>query len=566
MSAPVRVYSGTDVHRILDELDEAIGTRDHRIFQRAGHLVVVRGILAEDAKRLKVAFAPDDLILAPLKRETLLPSITEHVEYGCDVPDEERGQKWKAAVPNQDVTSSFLGKRYWAHIRPIRAVSKTPIPHLDGTIATDGYDRETRTLVASNIDLPELPAKVSREDAMRALEELVEPFAEFHFAGPSHRYVSAALTLTLLLRPSIGGNVPFFIFRAPQKDCGKSLVAKVACAIATGSVPGANTWSGEKEEQAKALSGVAMAGLSVCFFDNVGTGSSIGGAELDRVATCDGETSFRVLGHNELRSLPWSAVIVFTSNRARIEGDTDRRSIVSDLTRRAQPIERFAHDDLIEYVKRHRGRLLAAAFTLIRGWVQAGRPTEDVRRLASFELWSRTVPSMIKWATPDAIDIRTLVQDTTGTDADEVEYNLLKAIHGYLYAYSLNATTVKAMIGKVFSSEVGGGAGDRLEQRDAKDALREAIDALECTTGRGDNVQFDKRKFGKKLASMADVFYAPYRLEKAGVYEGYARWNVTKTAEPEPGPGRGASTVNGAANAEEHPPEEPGFFDDLIKP
>ena len=60
------------------------------------------------------------------------------------------------------------------------------MPHLDGTIAAGGYDAKTRTLVASNIDFPELPAKVSREDAMRALEELVEPFAEFHFAGPVH--------------------------------------------------------------------------------------------------------------------------------------------------------------------------------------------------------------------------------------------------------------------------------------------------------------------------------------------------------------------------------------------
>ena len=93
------------------------------------------------------------------------------------------------------------------------------------------------------------------------------------------------------------------------------------------------------------------------------------------------------------------------------------------------------HDDIIDYVKRHRPRLLGAAFTLIRGWVQAGKPAQDVKRLSSFEVWARTVPSIIKWATPDAIDVRTLVPDVAGTDADEVEYNLLKATHNYLQAY-----------------------------------------------------------------------------------------------------------------------------------
>src|SRR5580698_2221625 len=137
MSTPKRVASGTDVHRIIGELDEAIGAGDDRIYQRTGHLVIVRGILAEDAKRLRIAFSPDDLILAPLDRATLLPSISELVDYGTVVVDDD-GTHWKKAIPSIDVTSAFLRKKYWAHIRPIRSVSKTPIPHLDGSIASSG--------------------------------------------------------------------------------------------------------------------------------------------------------------------------------------------------------------------------------------------------------------------------------------------------------------------------------------------------------------------------------------------------------------------------------------------
>ena len=269
----------------------------------------------------------------------------------------------------------------------------------------------------------------------------------------------------------------------------------------------------------------------MCFFDNVSTGSVIGGGPLDKVATCDGEVGFRVLGHTEQRTLPWSTVVVFTSNRARIEGDTDRRSVVAELTRRESPLDHFQHENIIEYAKQSRSRLLAAAFTLIRGWVQSGAPAEGVKRLASFETWSRTVPSMIKWATSGSIDVRSLVPDAAGTDTDEVEFKLLETMHNYLHAFNLTATTVKAMVGKLFAESVGGSSGMTPAQQEARSDLREAVDALDCTMGKGEHQTFDSRKFGKKLTSMADVFYAPYRLVRSGTEHGKPRWDVTRTAE-----------------------------------
>jgi hypothetical protein len=358
------------------------------------------------------------------------------------------------------------------------------------------------------------------------------------------------------LRPSIAGNVPLFIFRAPQKDCGKSLVAKVACLIATGSIPAANTWSEEKDEQEKVLSSVAVAGLPVCFFDNVSSGGIIGGGPLDGVATCDGEKGFRVLGHTEQRTMPWSTVIVFTSNRARIEGDTDRRSVVVELTRRAEAIERFAHDDLIEYVRRHRARLLGAAFTLVRGWVQAGRPLEGVKRLSSFEEWGRTVPSIIKWATKGAIDVRTLVPDSQGTEADEVEFTLLQSLHAYLAAENLGSISVNVLVSRVISpTAMTSGLTDA--QREIRGALKEAIDAMECTVGRGEHATFSSRRFGKKLSAMADVFYHPYRLQKVGSRGNVAQWSVTSIAAPVHAHVNG----NGAHHVEPPPVSDPVPFD-----
>jgi len=576
MSTRPRICAGTDIHRILDELDEVIGTSDPRIYQRTGSLCLVRGILAEDAKRLGIAFAPDDLMMAPLKRETLLPAVSEHAHYGAEVKLPDGGTGWKSMTPTGDVTAAFLGKRFWAHIRPIRGISKTPIIHLDGSITPEGYDPETRYLVATSIEVRHVWETVTQADASTAMTALLEPFAEFHFASPAARYAAAALILTILLRPVISGNVPIFLFRAPQKDCGKSLVAKAACLIATGSIPGANTWAGEGEEQEKVLSSIATASLPVAFFDNVGTGSTIGGAALDKVSTCDGETSFRVLGKTETRSLPWTTTIVFTSNRARVDGDTDRRCLAAELTRREEEVSEFAHPDLLAYCREHRARLLGAAFTVIRGWVQAGKPVEGCRRLNSFEAWGRTVPPMIKWATGGAVDVRELVLDAQGTDTDEIEFRLLEALYRYQDVYRLEATTVKALVGRVYAAEVGGGAGDTSAQRDAKADLREAIDALECTSGKGDSAQLDRRKLGKRLSAMADVYYPPFRLERAGAEDHLVRWRVTRSkvtrVNPDPpapsspsAPETGPAYVNGNGAGQIAAIEDgPEYLDDIL--
>ncbi|MEJ7639709.1 MAG: hypothetical protein WKF75_17485, partial [Singulisphaera sp.] len=54
----------------------------------------------------------------------------------------------------------------------------------------------------------------------------------------------------------------------------------------------------------------------------------------------------------------------------------------------------FRHPDLIGYVLRRRGELIAAALTLCRAWVAAGRPEGDVT-VGSYEGWSRAMSGLM---------------------------------------------------------------------------------------------------------------------------------------------------------------------------
>ena len=547
----IRVRNGKDIHRVLDDLDAALAhpaTGDRRLYQRSGELVIARGVMAEDAKRLDVLFAPDSIILAPLRNASLIPRVTEHVDFGHWAKESRKAEDgsitevdvWKGTIPSGTILSAFLAKVFWGRIRPIRGISVTPVIHLDGSIVADGYDAETQYLVASNIDLPPIPERPTQSDAEAALAELREPFAEFQFETADEGWSPVALALTLLLRPVIRGNVAAFVQTAPQKNCGKSLTVKGAVMLAKGQVPAANTWPKDEEEQEKMIGSAADAGADVLFFDNVQEGAVIGGAPLDKVLTCDGQNSFRVLGQSQLKRLPWGAVVVFTANRGRIGGDSDRRIAVSTLIRPDRPVENFAHPDLLEYIRQGRPRLLAAAFTLIRAWVQAERPGAGVRRLDSFEHWSATVAAMIRWA--GGGDVRELVKDVAGTDTDDREATLLEQAYLWQTGRLLEAFTAKELA----TASLGSLA------EPVPDALTEAVEAVAgYVTGKGER-RLDMVRFGKRLARMKNVVQSTeagkYKLKMAGKGAGGSlKWTVACIATLEPK--SGVSGVSGVSPA-----------------
>jgi hypothetical protein len=495
-----RVERGQDIHRVVADLEEALAETDTRLFQRGSDLVIVRGATAEDAARLKIRFALSDLMIAQLRQPTLITRVTEHVDFGYWGFEETTGEDgeiikrrvWKTDLPSGTVLSALLGAPFWAHIRPLRGIAVTPIMHLDGSISSNGYDEQSQYIVSSNIVLPAIPESPTQDEAKAALDALVEPFSEFPYETEAERFAPVALILTLLLRPVIEGNVPAFVQNAPQKNCGKSLATKASCVIATGRVPAANTWAKLEEEQEKMIGAAADAGADVLFFDNVAEGAIIGGAPLDKLLTCDGRNSFRVLGRTELKQLPWGGTVCFTANRARIGGDSDRRVMQATLIRRADAIA-YKHEDLIAYVRQERARLLGAAFTLVRAWIRAGSPRADVRRLDSFERWAWTAASMIRWA--GGGDVRELVRDTVGTDRDADEGAFLEELHRYLLVRGRPDVTVQDLVADVYAT------GRATEFA----ALREALEAVGGVAGKGEAQKLDVNRLGKRLGLMKDL-------------------------------------------------------------
>jgi len=103
------------------------------------------------------------------------------------------------------------------------------------------------------------------------------------------------------------------------------------------------------------------------------------------------------LGQTATVAAPVRCVWVATANNPTLSTEIARRTIrirIDPKMDRPQLREGFRHPDLRSWGAAHRGALVAAALTLIRAWVVAGRPS-GTQRLGSYEEWAQVMGGIL---------------------------------------------------------------------------------------------------------------------------------------------------------------------------
>lgn len=510
------IIVGTDMKPIVNAAESALLSAGVGIYQRARMLARV----TTDGAQIKgIERAPDTPTIEPVPRAWLREEMGSSAQWRSQSKDGVRNVQ-----PPMWAVDTLLARGSWQFLY-LTAVVESPCLRADGTVLdTPGYDERTGLLYLPSCNIPAIPENPSQADAQRALGTLSEPFADFPFAAPDSEETSEktswaatlAAALTPFARHAIDGCVPMFSVSAPTRGTGKTLLVDTLSLIATGRLATRATQADDDAEERKRLVALCLAGDSVVLLDNVERPlrSTVLSMALTARAIRD-----RLLGGNLMVTVPMNGVWFVTGNNLQFRGDLSRRVVPILLDPSVEfPEERagFRHDDLLGWVQQERGRLVAAALTILRAFVVAGKPQQKLTPYGSFEQWAMLVRTCVAWLTG--------IDPTGGRKAlreQDTDHETLSALLATWANEVGEGPKKRATVAQLVERcEAAGG----LYDADAT-ALRDALGAL-CTDY--DGKRLDRRRIGYALRQYRDRIAEGRALRRGEKGKAGAEWWVEK--------------------------------------
>lgn len=377
------------LHEISEDAMAAIVAANNppKVFKRAGCLQRIKEV---DDKRYALDSLDEKSLRGIMSRTARYVKITEDSEVDTKAPS--------------DVARDILSMEGWPGLPSIEAIIEAPVIRSDGTIlAEEGYDDVSKLyyIPAPGLKMPEIPEEPAKEEAEEAAKWIMdEVLVDFPFVDEASKANALAAMLTPLIRPAISGVVPMALIDKPQAGTGASLLMEVIAIIATGKPAEMISQPETEDEWRKSITSNLMAGNTLMCFDNVDR--RLKASTLSRALTSQ-EWRDRILGQSEVTTMPNRATWMATGNNLLLGGDVARRSYWIRMdAKQSQPWTRdtFKHDDLTQWVKEHRGEILAKLLIMVRAWFAAEcpKPKEKLPVIGGFQQWTKTVGSIMAFA------------------------------------------------------------------------------------------------------------------------------------------------------------------------
>jgi hypothetical protein len=366
-----------ELPRMVDALG-AIVKKTGEIYERAGAMVYVN-------EYAKIMQAKPQWLSVAVQRLCRFEAL------------DKKGNILAVACPTP-VINGLLADAANLRMDKLTAVRNAPTMDHDGRqVVVPGYDKKTGLLLVNDqhAEWPAVPAAPSNADMKKAFAELWMPFSQFPYASAADMSVALAAVLTSAVRSCLRTS-PGFGFSATAPGTGKTLLAQCIGALYDGVAPAVSPPCSHEEEWAKSLFSAALGGAGTMLFDNAE--HAIESASLCAVTTAPSFKS-RVLGESRDAEAEHRMLILATGNGLQFVGDLNRRFFVCRLDAGMEAAKVAAREFQMEplaYCIKHRLKLVAAALTLIQGYVRAGFP-RVCDGLASMDDWNKLVRSTILW-------------------------------------------------------------------------------------------------------------------------------------------------------------------------
>lgn len=291
----------------------------------------------------------------------------------------------------------FLGEQVGAWRLPYLAgIVECPTLRPDGSIVErEGYDKETGLFFdAGGTAFDPIPKNPTKAQAAAALAALIDVVKDFPYATDADRSVFLSGVLTVPVRHMLRDS-PLHCASSPRPRSGKSYQADLAALIATGRTAPAMSATASPDEEEKRIVSILVAGTPLALIDNIDE-------PLKSPLLCSAITQEvfrgRLLGGNRLADLSTRLVWFASGNNLRLHDDLNPRALLCYLLPDTdRPEERQFDRDLKRWTREQRHQLAPAAITVLRGYIAAGSPAQNIKGFGSAPDWSALVRSALVW-------------------------------------------------------------------------------------------------------------------------------------------------------------------------
>ena len=322
--------------------------------------------------------------IEPLPNTRLRELLSHHARWV--LPSRDDPSQFESAPVPVWAVNAIAARRQWPGLRLLAGLVTTPVLRADGTLVEEpGYDPATQLFYAPDRAYPPVPPAPDLAAARGALEDLHCFVLRIPFATPADRATWVASILSTFARHVVPSPI-FFLETQREAPSVSGLVGLTASVVGDG--PG-----------------------SARLHDELISAGSFSIRDLRRssvpvwaMAVGAPDASLKSLVSQSRHVGPRPATTLFLA-APKLDAGFDARGPVARIRLETANTERVAVGEAMQapVVSRNggdqRGALVAAALTLLRAWIVAGRPgvPADRRAWKGFDAWSEMVRAALLW-------------------------------------------------------------------------------------------------------------------------------------------------------------------------
>lgn len=299
--------------------------------------------------------------------------------------------------PPRELCENYLDtEKWWCGIPSLERVAQAPFFAADGTLCDQtNYYPSAKAWLSLPLGFSIGDTTPNQQNIAKAKALILDTIlGEVAFANDASCAHAVGQMILPFVRLMIDGPSPLHLWNAPGPGSGKTYSANL-CNAPFGMV----SPQGEKtspEEWRKSLFSALASGPSHIFLDNIK--GSLNSPFLDAAITSpDGYISERIIGTSDVVKAPVWCVWVATANNAQLTQDAAQRSIVVELDPNCENpgAREFSHNPAA-FVRDNRDRVCGAVITLVRAWLESGKPIYRGPHRSRFPKWQEVIGGILE--------------------------------------------------------------------------------------------------------------------------------------------------------------------------